>query len=230
MGPLVFFAKILGGNGKHREKICIFHHRRRIFPVGPRHKVPTRNSYDTNQRNAIILAIADACTYIGRPQHDVRTERIDFLPFLLLLSRSFCNWYKCQCFSSLRCCCSRRNLLLLLVFLFWYNCCLCCCLCYVIVAAAVLCDYCCGCWCCCRIILGFHINVQECWYGIILDSSPCCWHPLPIHVRAKVCLEPLPFVLFGALSIAAGLLALLLPETRDKILPETMEEGEAFGK
>ena len=38
MGPLVFLAKISGGNGKHREKICICHHRRRIFPVGPRHK------------------------------------------------------------------------------------------------------------------------------------------------------------------------------------------------
>lgn len=42
--------------------------------------------------------------------------------------------------------------------------------------------------------------------------------------------EPLPFILFGGLSIAAGLLALLLPETKDKILPETLEEGEAFGK
>ena len=42
MGPLVFFAKISGGNGKHREKICIFHHRRRIFPVGPRHNTLPR--------------------------------------------------------------------------------------------------------------------------------------------------------------------------------------------
>ncbi|XP_022110872.1 organic cation transporter protein-like [Acanthaster planci] len=41
---------------------------------------------------------------------------------------------------------------------------------------------------------------------------------------------PLPFVLFGSLSIAAGLLALLLPETNNKKLPETLEEGEAFGK
>ncbi|XP_070567616.1 organic cation transporter protein-like [Ptychodera flava] len=42
--------------------------------------------------------------------------------------------------------------------------------------------------------------------------------------------EPLPFVIFGFLSILAGLLALFLPETRNKALPETIEEGETFGK
>ena len=52
----------------------------------------------------------------------------------------------------------------------------------------------------------------------------------PFMLELKSVWEPLPFVLFGTLSIAAGLLALLLPETRNKILPETMEEGEAFGK
>ena len=52
----------------------------------------------------------------------------------------------------------------------------------------------------------------------------------PIMLELESVWEPLPFVLFGVLSIAAGLLALFLPETKDKILPETLEDGEAFGK
>lgn len=39
----------------------------------------------------------------------------------------------------------------------------------------------------------------------------------------------LPVILFGVTSIIAGLLALLLPETKGKSLPDTIEEGEAFG-
>jgi OCT family organic cation transporter-like MFS transporter 4/5 len=35
-------------------------------------------------------------------------------------------------------------------------------------------------------------------------------------------------LLYGALAVAAGLLALLLPETNKRKLPETMEEGEKF--
>ncbi|XP_072014759.1 organic cation transporter protein-like [Amphiura filiformis] len=42
--------------------------------------------------------------------------------------------------------------------------------------------------------------------------------------------EPLPFVVFGVLSIAGGLASLILPETKGKNLPETIEEGEQFGK
>lgn len=41
---------------------------------------------------------------------------------------------------------------------------------------------------------------------------------------------PLPLVVFGALSFVCGLLSLLLPETLNKKLPETIEEGERFGK
>ncbi|XP_038058625.1 organic cation transporter protein-like [Patiria miniata] len=52
----------------------------------------------------------------------------------------------------------------------------------------------------------------------------------PFMLELKSLWAPLPFVVFGVLSIAAGSLALLLPETKDKKLPETMEEGEAFGK
>lgn len=42
--------------------------------------------------------------------------------------------------------------------------------------------------------------------------------------------KPLPLIIFGAGSVAAGLLALLLPETKNKRLPETLEDGEIFGK
>ncbi|XP_072021064.1 organic cation transporter protein-like [Amphiura filiformis] len=42
--------------------------------------------------------------------------------------------------------------------------------------------------------------------------------------------EQLPFVIFGANSIIAGLLALFLPETHGTNLPETLVEGEEFGK
>ena len=39
---------------------------------------------------------------------------------------------------------------------------------------------------------------------------------------------PLPFMFFGINSIAAGLLALLLPETLGTSLPQTLQEGEDF--
>ncbi len=42
--------------------------------------------------------------------------------------------------------------------------------------------------------------------------------------------QPLPLLIFGTSSISAGLLVLILPETKGKALPETLEEGELFGK
>ncbi|GFR96365.1 organic cation transporter protein [Elysia marginata] len=40
----------------------------------------------------------------------------------------------------------------------------------------------------------------------------------------------LPLLIFGALSITAGLLVLFLPETRNTDLPETLEDAKKFGK
>lgn len=41
---------------------------------------------------------------------------------------------------------------------------------------------------------------------------------------------PLPHILYGTCSLVGGLLSLLLPETLNKKLPETIEEGEQFGR
>lgn len=42
--------------------------------------------------------------------------------------------------------------------------------------------------------------------------------------------KALPLVIFGAFSISAGLLCLLLPETLNQKLPDTLEEGRRFGR
>lgn len=42
--------------------------------------------------------------------------------------------------------------------------------------------------------------------------------------------KPLPLVIFGTLAFISGLLSLYLPETHGRKLPETIEEGELFGK
>lgn len=41
---------------------------------------------------------------------------------------------------------------------------------------------------------------------------------------------PLPMLVFGTISFVCGLLSLYLPETLNKKLPETIEEGEQFGR
>lgn len=41
--------------------------------------------------------------------------------------------------------------------------------------------------------------------------------------------QPLPLIIFGAVSMIAAFLIILLPETHKKHLPRTLEEGEKFG-
>uniref|UniRef100_A0A182N5I8 Major facilitator superfamily (MFS) profile domain-containing protein n=1 Tax=Anopheles dirus TaxID=7168 RepID=A0A182N5I8_9DIPT len=42
--------------------------------------------------------------------------------------------------------------------------------------------------------------------------------------------QPLPLLIFGALAFVGGVLSLLLPETHNQKLPETIADGENFGK
>jgi len=40
----------------------------------------------------------------------------------------------------------------------------------------------------------------------------------------------LPLMIMGGLMVAGGVCALMLPETLHQHLPQTLEEGELFGK
>lgn len=41
---------------------------------------------------------------------------------------------------------------------------------------------------------------------------------------------PLPLIIYGTLTFAGGCLSLVLPETLNKQLPESIEDGEKFGR
>ncbi|GFS68784.1 organic cation transporter protein [Nephila pilipes] len=51
-----------------------------------------------------------------------------------------------------------------------------------------------------------------------------------VHQLAEVTYPWVPMAVPGAMTIVAGLLVLLLPETKDKTLPDTLEEGERFAR
>ena len=50
----------------------------------------------------------------------------------------------------------------------------------------------------------------------------------PIVLLLENYWTPLPLIVFGICSILAGLLTLMLPETRKRPLPETLQDGETF--
>lgn len=39
----------------------------------------------------------------------------------------------------------------------------------------------------------------------------------------------MPYVIFGVLALIGGVFSLFLPESTNQVLPETVEDGEAFG-
>lgn len=42
--------------------------------------------------------------------------------------------------------------------------------------------------------------------------------------------KPLPLIIFGTVTLIGGCLSLILPETLNKQLPESIADGEQFGK
>ena len=52
----------------------------------------------------------------------------------------------------------------------------------------------------------------------------------PFIVYLSIFSEVLPLLVLGVLGIMGGMLALFLPETLDKELPQTLQDGEEFGK
>ncbi|XP_022094927.1 organic cation transporter protein-like [Acanthaster planci] len=73
-------------------------------------------------------------------------------------------------------------------------------------------------------------SVRSAGLGISSASARFAGILSPFILELKELWSPLPFVVFGSLSVIAGFLSFLLPETKDKKLPETLQEGEAFGK
>lgn len=53
----------------------------------------------------------------------------------------------------------------------------------------------------------------------------------PLVRYLGVVLDPnVPPAVYGSLAVTSGLLVLLLPETKNRLLPETLEDGENFGR
>lgn len=50
-----------------------------------------------------------------------------------------------------------------------------------------------------------------------------------VNIMAEIW-SPLPLIVFGVMALVSGTSALILPETLNKTLPETIEDGENFGK
>ncbi|KAG1652131.1 Carcinine transporter [Nymphon striatum] len=66
------------------------------------------------------------------------------------------------------------------------------------------------------------------------SCTPACklldCHNMQEEDEGKLTNASVPMILYGFLATTSGALGLLLPETRSKRLPNTIEEGEAFGK
>ncbi|XP_077985515.1 organic cation transporter protein-like [Glandiceps talaboti] len=67
---------------------------------------------------------------------------------------------------------------------------------------------------------GMGVSAMSAGVGVIIS---------PYVMLLDVYWTPLPFVIMGGTSVIAGLAAFFLPETRNRKLPGTIEEGEEFG-
>ena len=50
------------------------------------------------------------------------------------------------------------------------------------------------------------------------------------HLQGSESMMALPLMIMGGLMVVGGLFALTLPETLHQHLPQTLKEGESFGK
>lgn len=61
-----------------------------------------------------------------------------------------------------------------------------------------------------------------------VSSLAGCATPFVVHLGQSN--TSLPLVIYGACCLLAAFCALLLPETANQDLPESLEDGEAFGR
>ena len=82
------------------------------------------------------------------------------------------------------------------------------------------------------------VHVCEVTYSKTVFSPSCsCCYFLFFRIGGILCpylnqlgeyWSPLPLIVYGSLSLSAGLMALKLPETLNKKLPDTLLQGEEF--
>lgn len=68
-----------------------------------------------------------------------------------------------------------------------------------------------------------HLVIYDFNFLIILNIF------IPIMLLQSEIWMPLPFVIFGSCVLFGGVMSLLLPETLNKKLPESIQDGELFG-
>ena len=77
------------------------------------------------------------------------------------------------------------------------------------------------------VISGFYINQCKASKLLIMYTKLFFYKDRLVGGKFGVAL---PQLVFGSLSIIGGIAAIFLPETLNKFLPETIEQGENFGK
>ncbi|XP_072178656.1 organic cation transporter protein-like [Diadema setosum] len=76
----------------------------------------------------------------------------------------------------------------------------------------------------------FPTPIRSAGMGVCAMSSRVAGMICPLILHLAEYWGPAPFFIFGVSSVVAGVLAFFLPETKGRRVPETIEEGENFGK